>query len=208
MATSAQIEANRENAQKSSGPTSEAGRQTSSQNNFRHGLTGHLFVILDWEEPEAYEELQNDLTQEYQPQTATERILVQKMAQQHWLSQRAQTFHTLMLTKDDFNDKTLETMLRYQTMHDRLFQRALHDLLKLRAEKGKAEIGFESQKRSEAQEKRRENNENRKVECHSLRVEIDKQHLEREKTANLLKAAKVNQELDGMRPPEMVLKAA
>jgi hypothetical protein len=64
----------------------------------------------------------------------------------------------------------------------------LHDLLKLRAEKRKAEIGFESQKAreaqaatSQAQEIRRESEENRKVERHTIDIDIRKTRLDREK---------------------------
>jgi hypothetical protein len=76
--------------------------------------------------------------------------------------------------------KTIANYARYQAQHDRLFQRALHDLLKLRAERRKAEIGFESQKRAQAQETRREAAEIRKVERHHVDLDIRKTKLERE----------------------------
>ncbi|MGH9584717.1 MAG: hypothetical protein ACRD4O_17490, partial [Bryobacteraceae bacterium] len=41
----------------------------------------------------------------------------------------------------------LALFLRYQTANDRAFHRCLGDLLKLRAEKRKAEIGFERKER-------------------------------------------------------------
>jgi hypothetical protein len=55
MATSAQIAANRENAKKSTGPQTEAGRQASSHNAVRHGLSGHAFALLDWESAEDFD---------------------------------------------------------------------------------------------------------------------------------------------------------
>jgi hypothetical protein len=56
--------------------------------------------------------------------------------------------------------KNMNNYLRYQTQQERLFQRALHDLLKLRAEKRKEQIGFESQKRA-----RRNKAANKPVKC-------------------------------------------
>ncbi len=48
MATDKQIEANRPlNAQKSTGRRTEAGRNTSRLNAWKHGLTGHLNVMTD-----------------------------------------------------------------------------------------------------------------------------------------------------------------
>ncbi|MGA8028113.1 MAG: hypothetical protein WB992_13295, partial [Bryobacteraceae bacterium] len=55
--------------------------------------------------------------------------------------------------------------LRYQTTHDRAFHRCLNQLLKLRAETRRVEIGFESQKKKET-------DQTRKQELHELRVFI------------------------------------
>jgi hypothetical protein len=183
MATAAQISANRDNAQHSTGPRTEAGKQASSKNNFRHGLTGHGFIILDWELAEDFDTLQQALIAEHQPKTPTEEILVEKMVQHYWLNQRAQYLLTLEVSTDSFDTETHNASaiyIRHQAHHDRLFQRALHDLLKLRAEKRKAEIGFELQERAEAQETRRESGEKRKVERHSVDIDIRKARLERE----------------------------
>jgi hypothetical protein len=65
------------------------------------------------------------------------------MAQHHWLSQRAQNLQTVEMDGTPFEDETMRRVnvfTRYQAHHDRLFQRALKDLLTLRAERRKAEI--------------------------------------------------------------------
>ncbi len=181
MATPAQIEANRENAKHSSGPTSDAGKQASSFNNRRHGLTGHTFFFMDCENPEEFDALRKALKDEHKPTTVTEHIFVDKMAQQYWMSQRAQMLQTTMLNDNEVFEEEVQrqvsTFLRYQIQHDRLFQRAFHDLLKLRAEKRKEQIGFESQKRVQAQETRREAVEIRKIEHHYLTTAILKSKL-------------------------------
>jgi hypothetical protein len=223
MASAAQINANRENAKKSHGPTTEEGKQASSRNNFRHGLSGHVFLLMSWEKAEDFDLLLKALQKEYKPETATEHLLVEKMAQQHWLSQRAQTLLTMhMSTEADENldvfvlegiekgmHKRVSDYLRYQTQHERLFQRALHDLLKLRAEKRKEQIGFESQKHTQAAETRREAAEtrrvaaeNRKIEEHKITLDIKNQRLDREKSNALLAGLKAGEQMSKVLPPE------
>ena len=45
MASPAQVLANRENAQHSSGPKTQEGKQASSRNSVRHGLTGTQIIM-------------------------------------------------------------------------------------------------------------------------------------------------------------------
>jgi hypothetical protein len=194
MSTTAQRKANRENAQHSTGPTSEAGKQASSLNNFRHGLTGHGFFLLDWEKAEDLDHLREALIEEHQPTTPTEQILVDKMAQHFWLSQRAQCIQTGKMQNNPLDEDVQQALIpyvRYQAHHERLFQRALHDLLKLRAERRKEQIGFESQNardakesRSQAQEIRRENNEKRRQEHHEKTVSLQNARIEHQQLLN------------------------
>src|SRR5579883_2259301 len=57
MATEAQIAANRANAQRSTGPRTEAGKQAVAQNRLEHGLSGGAFRLLPWESAEEFEAL-------------------------------------------------------------------------------------------------------------------------------------------------------
>jgi hypothetical protein len=185
MATEAQISAN-QNAQHSTGPKTESGKAASSQNNFKYGLTGSSFTVLHFEDQDEFDRLLCGLRYEHQPATMTESILVETMAQFFWLRKRAlylqdqcatdrahrafdarcaQSNEELTLEEQQ---KQLALFLRYQTTHDRAFHRALNDLLKLRAEKRKQEIGFESQKLKIAAESRRDSAEKRKQELHQL----------------------------------------
>ncbi|MBV9759605.1 MAG: hypothetical protein JO340_03485 [Acidobacteriaceae bacterium] len=153
MSTEAQICANRENAQHSTGPKSETGKAASCLNNFRHGFTG-AFRVLPSEDQREFDHLLASLCAEHQPSTVTEAILVEKMAQAHWLSLRAQRLQDLSMG-DDLPVRDCERQfalyLRYQTANDRAFHKCLNDLLKLRAERRRMEIGFESQQAAEAE---------------------------------------------------------
>ncbi len=172
MSTSAQIAANQKNAQLSSGPKTEAGKANSCLNNFRHGFTG-AFTVLPSEDQEEFDTLLHGLRDEHQPKTLTESLLVEKMAQHHWLVQRALQLQELTIAaKMPMRDQERQFALymRYQTTNERAFHRSLNDLLRLRAERRKQQIGFESQKQKEAAETRREAGEKRKQERHKFDI--------------------------------------
>ncbi len=152
----ARLNANRQNAQSSTGPVTPAGRAASSQNRTTHGLARHngAFKLLATEEAAGFEALIQSLAEEYQPNTATEGILISNMAESHWLASRAQSLQTACLDENSgaiTNEKTFSLYLRYQTIHARAFHRCLTDLLKLRNERRKEQAGFEAQKRQEAE---------------------------------------------------------
>jgi hypothetical protein len=186
MSTESQVRANQQNAQHSTGPSTDAGKAASSLNNFRHGLTGASFTVLDFEHQDEYDRVLCGLRVEHQPSTMTESILVEAMAQSYWLRKRALLFQDLAasdphLTLDQLQ-KQLALFLRYQTTHDRAFHRALNDLLKLRAERRRNEIGFESLKLKQAEQSRRDSAEKRRQDVHKLDVllaeaKLDHQHL-------------------------------
>jgi hypothetical protein len=83
MSTTAQIEANRSNAQLSTGPTTEAGKQKSSQNATRHGFTG-LALIVTPTEKEAYEAHVQSYMDHHKPADHMHRQIVQQYADLHW----------------------------------------------------------------------------------------------------------------------------
>ena len=76
-------EINRANSQHSTGPRTESGKQRSSQNALRHGLTART-AVLPSEDPAAYQRHCRQFTDEYKPATATETQLVQQLADTSW----------------------------------------------------------------------------------------------------------------------------
>ena len=74
---------NRANSQHSTGPRTEPGKQRSSQNALRHGLTART-AVLPTEDPEAYQRHIQQFLDEYQPATATETQLVHELANTSW----------------------------------------------------------------------------------------------------------------------------
>ena len=72
MTSLKQIEANRLNALKSTGPRTEEGKQRSRQNALRHGLTAET-VITALENAADYRNVRGSIASDYQPRSATER---------------------------------------------------------------------------------------------------------------------------------------
>jgi len=147
MATQAQIEANRRNAQKSTGPRTTEGKLTAGQNALRHGLCSN-FALIEEEEDEEVQALLHALRDEHQPFGATEEILVYKMAHHFFSQKRAEALMTEHLsTPDDGerNTRELSLLMRYHATADRGFNKCLADLRKLQKERKMCEIGFVSQ---------------------------------------------------------------
>jgi len=156
MSTPAQIAANQANAQKSCGPRTDAGKETTRKNAIRHGLCGSI-TCLDTEDTQEMQNLLGDLNAEHQPQGPTEQILVFKMAEQFWLMKRAAY---CLAVHTDYNEggddeeqkaeeKQIALYLRYYNSADRGFNRNLNDLRKLQKERrqqdAQPEIGSVSQ---------------------------------------------------------------
>jgi hypothetical protein len=74
---------NRENAQHSTGPRTNAGKQRSALNSLRHGLTA-ASPVLPTEDRAAYEDHRRGLFDEYKAATPTESQLVQELADTSW----------------------------------------------------------------------------------------------------------------------------
>jgi hypothetical protein len=83
MTSFRQIEANRRNALRSTGPRTEEGKQQSRRNALRHGLTAET-VIEGLEDSEDYRAFEAAVIADYDAQTAVERELVLRLASLLW----------------------------------------------------------------------------------------------------------------------------
>jgi len=156
MATEAQIEANRRNAAKSTGPRTPEGKARVRRNATRHGLCSGIALMAE-EGPDygrEFDLLHEDLRIEHQPNGPTEDILVFKMAQSVFFTDRAAVLLADKLNSNDHPDALphISLMLRYHTTADRAFARHLNDLRKRQKERRQEEaeapaqeIGFVSQ---------------------------------------------------------------
>lgn len=96
MTSLRQIESNRRNAEKSTGPKTPNGKARSSQNAVRHGLTAET-VIPPLEDPADYRAFEQAVTTAYDAETAVERELVLRLASLLWRLRRATSVETGLL---------------------------------------------------------------------------------------------------------------
>ena len=93
MSSFRQIQANRRNALKSTGPNTTEGKQQSRCNAVRHGLTAET-VIGALEDAEDYKAFEAAVIADYDAQSAVERELVLRLASLLWRLRRATTMET------------------------------------------------------------------------------------------------------------------
>jgi hypothetical protein len=192
MATDKQIQANRTNSKSSTGPRTAAGLEKVSRNRTWHGLTGR-FEVMKGESQDTFDNLFQQFVADQKPVGPVETELVRKMAEYNWLRQRASRFHeSCFLVSEQTPEQIatgqadirinpeLEKFIRYQAQYDRLFQRALSDLMKLRKERRLDEIGFESRERAERVVVIREKRQSQRDELHPYLVMKAKMSVERQ----------------------------
>src|SRR5215213_3811270 len=93
MTSLRQIQANRRNALKSTGPNTPEGKQQSRRNAVRHGLTAET-VIGALEDAEDYKAFEAAIIADYDAESAVERELVLRLASVLWRLRRATTIET------------------------------------------------------------------------------------------------------------------
>jgi hypothetical protein len=95
MTSLKQIEANRRNALKSTGPTTPEGKERSRRNALRHGLTAET-VIAALEDAEDYQAFEAAVIADYDAESAVERELVLRLASVLWRLRRATGIETAL----------------------------------------------------------------------------------------------------------------
>jgi hypothetical protein len=132
MASQKQIEANRRNAQKSTGPCTSEGRARASMNALRHGLTAAA-VVLEKEDQGAYQAIREQLFRDYAPVDNVECMLVNQLVAAYWRTIRSRRIEKAILDGaeadilDAFNSH-FQTYFRYDAAISRDYHRALRAL--------------------------------------------------------------------------------
>lgn len=118
MTSLKQIEANRRNALRSTGPRSEDGKQRASQNAVRHGLTAET-VIEPLEDAEDYKAFEQAVAADYDAETAVERELVLRLASLLWRLRRTTSIETgLMQIEGEILHEQEQTRQKQKTSRD------------------------------------------------------------------------------------------
>jgi hypothetical protein len=96
MATDKQIAANRANSKKSTGATTDEGRERAKLNALRHGLTGQV-TVMPHEDREAFNHFCAEIVSSLNPANALEQQLAQSIAQDNWRLNRARAMEDNIL---------------------------------------------------------------------------------------------------------------
>jgi hypothetical protein len=157
VATEKQFEANRQNAQKSTGPKTPEGRAAVRLNGVKHGLTAET-IVLKGESQADFTAMLDSFEAEHDPATPTEEALVVQLALANWRLRRlyhqeagfyACQLQSLKGMQKDLNlddagrmghaaawsESTLGLFSRQEGRLERTFYRALHELQRLRKER-------------------------------------------------------------------------
>jgi len=130
MATILQIEANRRNALKSTGPRTPEGKSAVRMNALKHGLRART-VVLPSENAEEFHQLCDDLEAEWQPQSRTEQFYLEQMAVSQWKLNRMEVGEYNVFTADTGAKSQLpmlDTLWRAQCRLERSYARAEREL--------------------------------------------------------------------------------
>ena len=132
-----QHQANRENAQHSTGPVSPEGKAAVRFNAVTFGLRARNVVLFD-EDQAAYQQLWDVLESEWQPQAPTEKILLERMVVAHWLLMRADNSEAWISTATVPGPKQSALFDRVSAQRARLersFSTAMRELKQLQNER-------------------------------------------------------------------------
>ena len=140
MATLKQFEANRRNAQKSTGPNTPEGKAAVSMNALRHGLRARS-VLLPGEDRQEFTQLCDDLEVEWHPQSRTEQFYVEQMAVSQWKLCRMEVTE-VNIFKDADSAKNqlslLDRLWQAECRLERSYARAQRELQRLQASRPQA----------------------------------------------------------------------
>jgi hypothetical protein len=126
------IEANRQNAKKSTGPKTSAGKTMSSWNSTRHGLLSKRLPFIHRQGKRQYNRFLTSLQRDLEPVGTLEEVLVEKIAQEYWrLGVAAWHEAEVFENANPFSRSRIPTIMRYQTMINRQLFQAMNQLERL-----------------------------------------------------------------------------
>jgi hypothetical protein len=165
MASQRQIDANRRNAQKSTGPRTPEGKAASSFNALRHGFASEHYAVRS-EDKKEFDDIRDEFMAEHQPTTPTEFALVEQIALSYWRLRRLRKSEAAFCNCESaFNTRSanlhydklkldpvdhlafsmardlrssssfLTNLSRYEYRLERSFYKALHELERIRRER-------------------------------------------------------------------------
>jgi hypothetical protein len=132
MVSNLKSETARANGAKSRGPTTPEGKEKSSRNALKHGLTaGTGNILLDCEDPAEFEQAFNKLFGIHEPATPAEKDIVEEMVAARWRIRRMWTIETNLFNVEILTQQSNPSISEAATpgpgIHLALAYRALSD---------------------------------------------------------------------------------
>ena len=134
MSTEAQLEANRQNAQFSTGPRTESGTSASSRN----AITLGLYTRQDYVKPEEhdiYRGFCERMILELNPDTLLEETLVSEITGASWRLRRCDAADAGLADFDETTDKLRRSVERARSSATRILHRGINQLRRLQADR-------------------------------------------------------------------------
>ena len=128
MTTRKQIEANRRNSHRSTGPRTRTGKATSKMNAMKHGLLAEQ-VVVRGEDPTEFTQVVNSLIDEFQPQGPLEEQLVERVAACMWRLRRLYRVEAEIFTYESLTielNNASEDVAKYEVTDWSLERKALN----------------------------------------------------------------------------------
>ena len=155
MATAAQTEANRLNAQKSTGPRTVEGKSASRQNALKHGVDA-ASLIIPGEDPALYDQLAAEYVRDLCPSGPLEHFQVDTLVRTDWQRRRLQRIEAklyrqlleeggsddldVVILRDSPTGKLLLRVGGQIAALERAHHRALSEIRRLRRERSQADV--------------------------------------------------------------------
>ena len=141
MTTQKQINANRRNSLKSTGPITPEGKAVSSKNAFQHGMHSED-ILLFHEDFDGYESFRTHLLLDQQPQTTGEFILIEQVLHSYFLARRCLTMMGDVDNRAIHGGRssmhTYPILMKMKTQNDRITQKALQTLREIKQQREEA----------------------------------------------------------------------
>lgn len=143
MSTPAQIEANRNNAQHSTGPITPEGKLRVSQNATRHGLNSTYNIVTPEDRPE-FDAIVAELRADAQPFGALEEVAFDRLVAARWQMVRCRKLEADLQIKAGGADplahpetkKDAQLYARYYLRHEGSYKSALREFRELQTHRG------------------------------------------------------------------------
>ncbi len=152
MASEAQVNANRRNAKKSTGPTTPQGKEVISKNALKHGLLSNS-ILIPGELPDVFATFAQETMAELDPQGPIEECMAERIVAYLWRLKRILNLESDLFsnrgfdgmdvfgqqgkpsisTKFERSESTFNTLIRYEVCLERMLNATIANLLSLQS---------------------------------------------------------------------------